>query len=341
MKKYECKKCHRNFNHKGDYKKHIGKKKSCTIINEVKELFACELCGNEFTRKSNLKVHLENNCKMQKQLDSIKIENEAKIDLIKTESDAKIDSIKIETNALILQMQRELDKLKANTTNTMNIQNVQNTENIQNIKQQNVQNAENIQNNNIKVKMVEFGAEQLDYISDKIAMKLLNKGYLSVQEAVKQIHFNDDKPEYNNVYIPNASQNHAIVYDGKQWSHRSKTEVIDELYDGSTEYLSEKYEEFIKKKILPEYIINKIKRFLNDKDQEVQQSKIKSDLKHGLYNNRKKIIKTREICEKNDGFVFSKPEEDKKPKKIQIVNNEELDEVDKYELQRKMNKLKN
>ena len=71
---YECERCHKKFNHKGNYNAHINRKKPCKVINdESKELIInsiindsndnkCIYCNKVFSRLDSLKRHLLKYC---------------------------------------------------------------------------------------------------------------------------------------------------------------------------------------------------------------------------------------------------------------------------------------
>ena len=61
----------------------------------------------------------------------------------------------------------------------------------------------------------------------------LNPSYNLVkclEESIKQIHFNDQLPEYNNVFITNMKDDIAYVFDGKQFISVRKNEMLNDLF---------------------------------------------------------------------------------------------------------------
>ena len=106
-----------------------------------------------------------------------------------------------------------------------------------NINKGTINKAENIKNNNINntidqsqtfnVQLVAYGKEDYDKLSDKEYQIIINKGFKSVQELVKTLHFNKNYPENHNIYISNLRDNYVMVYDGKQWEVKNRKETIE------------------------------------------------------------------------------------------------------------------
>jgi hypothetical protein len=68
-------------------------------------------------------------------------------------------------------------------------------------------------NNNTTI--VKFGSVNINSVlTPKEVMGVLLKPFLSTEECVKLIHFNDKRPEYNNIFITNLKDDLAYVYDG-------------------------------------------------------------------------------------------------------------------------------
>jgi len=155
----------------------------------------------------------------------------------------------------------------------------------------------NIQNNNIKI--VAHGQENLYALKDHIVKLILNKGFQSVQELTRHIHFNKNNPKFHNVYIPNMRDKYAMTYNGEQWNLTDKKEVINELYDNNELYLEDRFKDFIDS--LSEITKNKFNRFLDNVKIENKEviNKIKHDIKLLLYNSKEIPIATKNKLENN------------------------------------------
>ena len=116
----------------------------------------------------------------------------------------------------------------------------------------------------------------------------MNRGFNSVPKLIEAIHFNPDKPQNQNVYIPNIKNKYAMVWNGKKWVLNSREDIIDDMYDDNSDLLIDKLEqlkEFDKKN----KILNKFKRFMDQKEDSDIKNKIKEDIKLLLYNNKNLI----------------------------------------------------
>ena len=149
--------------------------KKCAKNKKVIIQPKCIFCNKFFSRAFSLMRHTKFYCKIKKQQE---VEKEQTIEKI-------IDELE--------QIKRENEKLKNNMNKVTKISKVKN-----------ITNNNNTINNNIK--LVVFGHENMELLKDNHIKWLLNKGYQSVPELTKLIHFNKDKPEYHNVYISNTSK---------------------------------------------------------------------------------------------------------------------------------------
>ena len=77
----------------------------------------------------------------------------------------------------------------------------------------------------------------MDYdkiLNPKQIRNILNKKYGSLEESIKQIHFNEEFPEYNNIFITNMKDNLAYVFNGHKFISIHKNEMLNELIDQHT-----------------------------------------------------------------------------------------------------------
>jgi hypothetical protein len=186
----------------------------------------------------------------------------------------------------------EISTLKSQIVNASNINNID--------KQQNVtkQINNNINNNNIK--LVAFGKEDLGYIEDNIIKKILAKGFSSVPKLIEHIHFDKDKPEYHNVFISNIRTKKALTYDGGDWVLRESNDVFDTLKTNGCNFIDEKFSDLSKKGELNEPITKKIKRFIDQRDEDEEQVKLNNDIEMLLYNKRKITMTTKKRLDEQE-----------------------------------------
>ena len=99
----------------------------------------------------------------------------------------------------------------------------------------NSNNNNNINNGTINNTYVKFG--NMDYekiLNPKQIRNILNKKYGCLEESIKKIHFNEEFPEYNNVFITNMRDNLAYVFNGDKFISIHKNEMLNELIDQHT-----------------------------------------------------------------------------------------------------------
>lgn len=134
------------------------------------------------------------------------------------------------------------------------------------------------------VKVVKFGDENLDYISDDLYKHILGRGFKAVSEFIEHSHFNKDHPENHNIYIANIKENYIIMYDGDKWTISKKDEVMEDIIYAKSDFLNIKFKELMNQ--MDKRDIIKFQRFINQRDEDKTMNKLKDELKLQLYNNR-------------------------------------------------------
>ena len=130
----------------------------------------------------------------------------------------------------------------------------------------------------------------LSHLTDKDYLRIMNKGFKSVPKLIEEIHFNPNKPENKNIYIPNIKNKYAMGWNGQKWDLMNRNEVIDDMYDDKSNILIEKFEE-LESSNIDKNTLKKFRRFINKQDDDDIKNKIKEEIKLLLYNNKNNIHK--------------------------------------------------
>jgi hypothetical protein len=256
-------------------------------LSEVESIseHKCSYCDAIFTRKDTLQRHTNERCKVKKDSDSAK--EDIFMKLLKELEMQKQEIILIkEENKIVKQLKEENIELKKQLTNIIPDRTTNNID-----KQVVIDKQQIINNNNVK--LIAFGQEDMSYITDNICKQILSKGFSSVPKLIEHVHFNKDKPEYHNVYIPNFKNSFAMVFDGGDWCLRDRDDIIGQLKDDKTEFISGKFAELLEAGELSEATIKKLKRFLAEKDEDPADTNIKNDIKLILYNRRNLVLNSK------------------------------------------------
>ena len=291
---YTCELCNKEFNRKSNYTRHINRKNKCVKITsnnnnnqnvknvkkcentnhpnlgmaipkagcERVKIYKCMFCNNTYKHNFHLNRHLKS-CNKKK-------DNDLKEELFQLllESQKKQQE---QYEKRITELQNEISEMaKGKTINnyTYNTQNVQN------------------------IQVLAYNKTDISHLKDKDYNKVLRRGNFCVPNLVDAIHFNPNKPENHNIYIPNMKTGFIMCWNGETWDIRNREDVIDDIYDDKSNLLIDKIEEWeeIGYKLDP-IIMTKFKRFITKMDDDIVKNKVKEEIRFLLYNKRNKIIK--------------------------------------------------
>lgn len=244
----------------------------------------CQFCKKSISA-SNFSKHLKV-CKNKKEQEKGKIQIYEDVYSEIKEAKERISMLENENK----QLRQQIGQTNSNNKKII-INNTKNKTINKTINNNTQNNTQNNTFNNYEIKLLAFGKEDYTQISDAEYKFIINKGFKSLEELVRCIHFNDKRPENHNIYISNMRDNNANVYDGQQWIKANRKETIDQLYQDKKEILEEKFDELVNE--LPEHSITKFNRFLNDQQDDDISNKIKYELKLRLYNNKNIPTKTK------------------------------------------------
>lgn len=166
----------------------------------------CDFCKECFSCKASLSRH-KKNCKVKDQSESQKNRE--------TELQNEIDKLK----SLLL-------KLTESNTNAVSTNN--NSNNTNNIATQN--NVTGAQTNIVQFNINAHGNENTSYLTHDFLTKcLLDATKEGFPNLIKQIHFNSEHPENQNIRGRSLRQNTIETYDGEKWKVRPANSVLDNL----------------------------------------------------------------------------------------------------------------
>ena len=121
-------------------------------------------------------------------------------------------------------------------------------------------------------------------------MKLIfNRGLNSLPQLFYNVHFNDNRPNYHNIYASNIKSKHLYVYDGVRWKLADKHRTIDDIIDKYEDVIETRYYDL--KDELEESTIRKLDRFIEQYCEPDMKERYKDDLILLMYNNKHKINK--------------------------------------------------
>ena len=320
---YKCNKCTKNFKYKSDFERHKNRKTPCTLAKNVSKNFSCTECGKTFTTKRSLTRHIRNYCHSKTNSQDFPAENHTSTVASRTNEsfvckycekeftrkDTMTRHIKkycknkkntdLEKEKIFQKLLLEMDEMKQKVSDYDKIKNrLAELENESKVTQ--VNNTNNITNNvtnNLNIQLVAFGKENKESMKNSEIFQILRKGFSSVPELVKAIHFNEERPENHNVYISNMRDNYVMVFDGDKWELRDRKETLENIFDDGRGFLivrhndmKEKYNDQQKK------LAKKFDRFDYDIDHcPEKKEEILNDIKLILYNKRDLPLKQKKV----------------------------------------------
>lgn len=143
--------------------------------------------------------------------------------------------------------------------------------------QQNISKPENIN-------VVAYGKEDVSFITPDQFAQMFTHGKNAVLEFVKYLHFNEEHPEYSNIFISNIKDEYATMFDGKRWLLQLRTDLLGEVYIDSVSAIDEAYQAYIKGH--PELAIRRLTQFLEKYENKNVSDSSKKDIGLILYNYR-------------------------------------------------------
>ena len=206
----------------------------------------CNYCNLEISSK-NMARHQRTTCK--------KIPNYKQKQLIEKYNSHKSSKCK---QLVIINKNNNGDDLNPNSNKNTNTNTNSNNTNIINT---NSNNTTNIQNNNsINVNINPFGEENIEKITEKQILKILNKAYSGFPQIIKHLHFNIE--ENRNVYQPNINKPYIKYYNGNRWLSDKFDSISQKMFNKVSNLLEDWLEEYQTK--INERKQNVLNNFIDD-----------------------------------------------------------------------------
>ena len=254
MLKFKCTKCNKEFNKKANLDRHYARTNPCDSKHLLsKNTLTCPECNKQFSTYRGYSKHIKDSICAKKDInDNLTVNNTTNIDT----------------------------QINGNVTNNLSANNL---------------NIDNSVNNNLKVdgdvKLVNFGNENLSYISDDLFKSILGRGMKAVEELIDHVHFNADHPENHNLYVANIQKDYIIAYDGDTWTIYKEDEFFEDIIYAKSDFLCVKFKELIE--CMNPIDVAKFQNFINHRDEDQTMNTLKRNLKLQFYNNRHYAIVAR------------------------------------------------
>ncbi len=230
---YICNKCNKNFSRKQSYEIHINRKIPCIPENNINKIINLE--DNTKYLEENI-INLEKNTKyLEENIKKLEENNKQYEKIIKQlEENNKLYDDKIrqlENNNKQLEEKNTILESENKTLTNLVSKCLENNKTIKtNNTTNNNNNTTNNTINNINVKLVPFGMENLDDLTLEEKTNILNSGLLCSVVCTKKINCNPRLPQYHNISFTNLRSNDAKIYDkDKTWRTVDKEDLFESV----------------------------------------------------------------------------------------------------------------
>ena len=248
MVNYNCELCNYKTKLRGDYNKHLKTKKhqrnileenGCSENTEDKKVInKSEMNRNEPKMNQNEPQMNQNEPQMNQHIDKnhknyecelCSIEFFTKASLRRHElhrcKEAKVDDTLYikekewgKEKKILYKQINALIKKAGNTTTQLN------------------QNQNNINLNS-------YGKEDLSHITNSFKTQLIKGPFGMIPKMIEAVHFNDEKPENQNICYPNKKKNTIKIFKEGKWKYYNKEELMEEIMENNYYILDVHYDE--------------------------------------------------------------------------------------------------
>jgi hypothetical protein len=284
MKKHHsCELCGAEFSGRSNLIRHLERLRKCN----TKTAFTCNWCNKSFSNNSHLCRH-HITCPAKKEHDMLQEE-------INTTND-NLENLVNRVDRLEKKISQSPPQLPSTTTNNnTNTPDISGTENNQLILNGNNghNTLDNSQDNSVTdnsqttisgITINNYGSECMEHITLKKIKFVFNKSCSSVLECVKLKHFSPLAPQNKNVCIKDLKSKYAYIFCDGNWDVVGRKTLIDDMYEKICDYLKTKLDEYSDE--IDVIFINKIRHFLEKRYDDATELQIKDDLMMLLFNKR-------------------------------------------------------
>ncbi len=185
------------------------------------KMYPCDYCEETFTTMANKRRHELHRCKDNSNVSKfIIIKHETQIKKLEREKENQIKKHEKAMEKQKKELMKQIEILLTKVGNTT----INNTQ------------TNNIQLNN-------YGSEDLSHISYSDKTQMLKIPYIMIQRMIEKIHFNDLKPENQNLMIVNKKDKYIKIYENGKWIYKDKKTTMEDLIDGKYFILDEHFNE--------------------------------------------------------------------------------------------------
>jgi hypothetical protein len=146
----------------------------------------------------------------------------------------------------------------------------------------------NTTNIHANIHLNNYGNEDLTHLSNKLLTNMLKIPFDMIPKMIQVVHFNDEKPENKNIFIPNKKDNFVKIFKDNKWIYQDKNEALKSLVNNKYHVIDNHYDIIDQKEVIGDNVkINylKFKKYYNEGDDEFI-DKIKKECEIILLNNR-------------------------------------------------------
>ena len=270
--KYVCKRCGHSETHKGNFLKHLNRKKQCKVIYlDISRETLIEEIGDKNTENAQecskmapelLKI-LQNKefCNISKNINPLECKYCNKIysktsnlkrhletckDKLKKEKLKEEEaSLEKEEIALMKQIMAQKDEENQLYKEEMALMRKQIELLMTKIGSTNIENNNcNNTNNTVNIQINGWGEEDRSHLTDKFLRFCYDRPFTSIQRVIEAIYFNPDCPNNWNVMIKDDKSSKALIYNREKdaWIKKESNGVVDDLMHTGYSILDENFD---------------------------------------------------------------------------------------------------